>query len=447
MSGAWPKIIRDPVHDIVSFHDSPCDRLLLALIETPEFQRLRRIKQLGLGELVFPGANHSRFGHSIGVMHMARRFLSSIERDGGVPVDEEQRVTLLTAALLHDVGHGPFSHSFEAVTGQRHELRTLEIIQSPETEVHGCLTRHDNGLPVRLAALLDAGADGHRNTPAVPAILAQVVSSQLDADRFDYLLRDSYFTGAQYGRFDASWLIQHLHLDPRARRFFVSHKAIVAAEAYVYARYYMYKTVYFHKTSRAAEVMLRLLFKHFSELLGAKKTRSRLAASAPGSLVEAFSSKMTMEQYLLLDDHSIGEFLRFCKSADDAVLAELGTGILNRKLYKAIEATGAAPGEVETFKARVVDAVGHKKPGLDYSFVEDAPGDTAYEPYDPDADAPARQIYVETTQGEIKELSTESHAVRQLREPYRLLRFYFPEALRAKIDRIAKATMHGGGTM
>ncbi len=442
MSGAWPKIICDPVHDLIPFQESPCDKLLLRLVETAEFQRLRRIKQLGMGELVFPGANHSRFSHSIGVMNMARRFLVTIERELGAPLPDEARIAVLSASLLHDVGHGPFSHTFETVTGQSHEARTLEIVSSPRTEIHRCLASHDRQLPNRVGQFIGAALEGGRCDLPGPSCLAQVVSSQLDADRFDYLLRDSYFTGAQYGRCDVSWLIQHLHVDASGKQFYLSHKAIVAAEAYVYARYYMYKTVYFHKTSRAAEVMLRLLFKRFRELLGVKKTRSRLADSAPRAIVEAFAGEMTLSQYLLLDDHSVGEFIRFCQSADDAILAELGAGILNRRLYKAVEATGAPSDDVGAFRSKVIEALGRLKPDPDYYFVRDTPGDTAYEPYDPDSDTPATQIYVETPLGQIKELSTESHAVRQLREPYQLQRFYFPESMRSKIDRIARSTLH-----
>ena len=128
MAGTWPKVIRDPVHELDSVRGYPCDRLLWDLINTREFQRLRRIKQLGVCELVFPGANHSRFAHSIGVMHVARSFLARIRRVWPELLDEERETLVLAAALVHDVGHGPFSHSFESVTGDRHESRTLEII-------------------------------------------------------------------------------------------------------------------------------------------------------------------------------------------------------------------------------------------------------------------------------------------------------------------------------
>jgi len=154
MGNSWPKLIRDPVHEIISFEDKPWDRLLLDLINAAEFQRLRRIKQLGMSEMVFPGANHSRFAHSIGVMHNARRFLTRIEQLVGKPVDEEQRTAVLSAALLHDLGHGPFSHTFEKITGENHEARTIEIICG-NTDVNRVLRRHDRSLPAKLRQFFD----------------------------------------------------------------------------------------------------------------------------------------------------------------------------------------------------------------------------------------------------------------------------------------------------
>jgi len=147
MGHRWPRVIRDPVHDIVPFEDTPCDRLLLVLINTREFQRLRRIRQLGMSEMVFPGANHSRFAHSIGVMHVARRILERVETVRGQKkkLEEEQKTAVLAAALLHDIGHGPFSHAFEKVAGQKHEARTLEIILDRKTEVGKSLRKHSAG--------------------------------------------------------------------------------------------------------------------------------------------------------------------------------------------------------------------------------------------------------------------------------------------------------------
>ena len=270
MSGTWPKIIRDPVHNIVPFTDSKCDRLLLKLINTKEFQRLRRIKQLGLSQLVFPGADHTRFAHSIGVMQIARAFLKRVNCVSDSEIGEEQQIVVLIAALLHDLGHGPFSHAFEKVTGDKHEKRTLEIITDSSTNVNKVLTEFSSelNLPEKLSIFFeeDLGEESTQRSD-IPAYLTQIVTSQLDADRFDYLLRDSRSTGTDYGRFDLEWLLLHLHVDEDNNRFFLSHKALFAAESYVFARYHMYRSVYFHKTTRAAEVMLRMLFKRYKDCL------------------------------------------------------------------------------------------------------------------------------------------------------------------------------------
>jgi HD superfamily phosphohydrolase len=443
VSGSWPKIIRDPVHDIIPFEDTPCDRLLLDLIGTVEFQRLRRIKQLGMSELVFPGANHSRFAHSLGVMNMARRFLVTVEREAGSSLPEDQKTAILAASLLHDVGHGPFSHTFEKVTNENHEARTLAVITDSSTQVNKRLRKHEKRLPDAIAVFLDEDVEEGRRDVAIPAHLTGVVSSQLDADRFDYLLRDSYATGTQYGRFDANWLLQHLHLDD-GRRFFLSHKGFAAAEAYVFSRYHMYRTVYFHKTTRAAEVMLRLLFKRFKDLLRTAKTKAAVVPNAPPPVVEAFSGSMGLDRYLALDDHAVSEFLKRCKASDDPILQSLGAGILDRNLFKAVEASDAGAADVGKFTSEAVNAVRKARLDPEYAFVEDTPGDTPYKPYDPDEAKPATQIYVQTTLGAIKELSTLSDTVSELRKRYSLLRYYFPESLRVKIDPIARTKLNRG---
>src|SRR5215468_9122595 len=165
MSDTWPKVFRDPVHN---------------LINTREVQRLRRIKQMGMTELVFPGANHSRFAHSLGVFHTARLFLQQLERASGHTYPQEQRAFLLAAALLHDVGHGPFSHAFEQVTGQRHEAYTHAIIHSDETEVHQRLRAFDPAMPAKLARFFDEDLDETQRAGDLPPYLARIVSGQLD---------------------------------------------------------------------------------------------------------------------------------------------------------------------------------------------------------------------------------------------------------------------------
>lgn len=437
MSGNWPKVFRDPVHNLIAFDDTPCDRLLLDLINTHEVQRLRRITQMGLTTLVFPGATHSRFAHSLGVLHTARLFLDQLARTQGAGIDDEQRTFVLCAALLHDVGHGPFSHVFEQVTNQWHESYTRAIIQSDQTEVHQRLRAHDRSMPERLAQFFEEDEQGG----TVPPYLAQIVSGQLDADRCDYLLRDSHATGTNYGHFDLAWMTAQLRPDPAGRRFYLTRKGLSAAETYLFARFHMYRTVYFHKTSRAAEVMLKLLFRRFKELIGNGASVGNVSVA----LIEAFSGQPSLTQYLDFDDHTITEFFKACARGADPVLSRLADGLLNRRLYKALDVTGLRAtrefSRILAFDARVRERLLERGMDPRYCFADDSASDTPYEPYEPDVERPGRQIFVEDGNGRIVEISTLSDALVQLRKTYTVIRYYVPAEFRDELAVIARETL------
>lgn len=275
--------IRDPIHDLIVFDEqSDVDPIAWALVETPEFQRLRRIKQLGVSEYVYPGATHSRFAHSLGVFHNARKLLEAIEREikigrvSGTFDRRRARVAAL-AALVHDIGHGPFSHAFEkarsAVAKRRskvappkkHEIWTAEIVEDNLTSVNRVLRDVDEGLPKEIAELL------RLETPT--DMYHAIVTSSFDADRLDYLVRDRYMTGAGMGSIDLRWLLDNVRVasidvsvpgdgeDPIYRHSFCfSHKARHAAEDFLLARYRLYANVYFHKTTRGMEELLTAIF-------------------------------------------------------------------------------------------------------------------------------------------------------------------------------------------
>src|SRR5690554_3509953 len=203
-------ILRDPVHGLVSFETDE-QRIVVELLSAREVQRLRRIRQLGLASLAYPGADHTRFSHAVGAAHVMVRFIDRLRAiHGELPF--WQRLTTerardgLAAALLHDVGQGPFSHLFEeAVSGSpRHESWTARIVLDPSTEVNRILRRYDPALPDRVVALIEGR---HELT-----YLARTVSGSFDVDRCDYLLRDAHFTGVSYGRFDLDWLLRSLRL-------------------------------------------------------------------------------------------------------------------------------------------------------------------------------------------------------------------------------------------
>jgi len=437
MGGSWPKVIRDPIHNVIVFEDTAIDRLLLRLINCREFQRLRRIKQLGLSEMVFPGANHSRFAHSIGVMHTARLFLNQI-RNVGFTLTDDQKTVVLVSALLHDIGHGPFSHAFEKITKDRHERRTIEIIKDDATQINKVLKEFDGSLPTRVAEFFrEDPSEGE--VEGIPPFFVHVVSSQLDADRCDYLLRDSHATGADYGKYDLRWLIDHLYVDETNNRIYLGRKAFYATEQYVFARYHMYQAVYFHKTTRSAEVMLRLLFKRYKELLVAEDTpkkKSKVVTGAPPALSRAFSGDLPLNDYLLLDDHTITEFLKWCESCEDSIIKRLATGLLYRRLYKCVDATEMlrdSPAKFVAFREKAKEIVKTKIEVEDYGLASDTPADTPYKVYDPSSDNPATQILVKDAYGDIKPIDLLSEQVNALRKKITQFRYYFPEEARDEI--------------
>src|SRR5262245_34786344 len=233
------RIYRDPVHNIIPLREDNAEgRLMIRLIDAPEFQRLRRIKQLGLGLYTYQGAEHSRFTHSLGALHLMTRILDRLSERYAIRADD--RAAARAAALLHDVGHGPFSHAMEKVLGVHHEHLTALIVTSAETEIHQALRAYSSELPQQVASIIEGTFK--------PAALAQLVSSQLDVDRMDYLLRDSLMTGAKYGLFDLEWIINALQIDEQGDRVFVAARGVYAVEEYLQARYYMFRQVYFHRT-------------------------------------------------------------------------------------------------------------------------------------------------------------------------------------------------------
>ncbi|MEM7808210.1 MAG: HD domain-containing protein, partial [Planctomycetota bacterium] len=250
------KVIRDPVHDVIAFQlADEADRLVFELLQCREVQRLRRIRQLGFASLAYPGADHSRYSHSLGVFATARQILDRLERDA-FHLPPGDRSATLAAALLHDLGHGPFSHVFERVSGIHHEGVTRRLILDDTTDVHRTLIRFETTLPERVVALLECR--GH-------PLACDVLSSQLDADRLDYLLRDNLMTGSRYGRYDLAWLIQAMTV--AERRLAIRRKGVSAAEAYLQARYHMYRHVYFHKVVRSAEGMVTLALRRARQLM------------------------------------------------------------------------------------------------------------------------------------------------------------------------------------
>src|ERR1051326_9039238 len=298
---------------------------MIRLIDTPEFQRLRRIKQLGLGLYTYQGAEHSRFTHSLGAMHLMTRILKQLEDRH--TIDEEERATVRAAALLHDVGHGPFSHAMEKVLGVHHEQMTIAAVTSEDTNLNAVLRSFSSELPQRLASVIDGKFK--------PAALAQLVSSQLDVDRMDYLLRDSLMTGAKYGMYDLEWIINAIQIDEEADRIYIAARGVYAVEEYLQARYYMFRQVYFHRTLRSAEAALRSIIRRALKVLN----DGQEVWHAPGTPFEKIlrREELTITEHLQIDDSDFVFHVKQWQSSGDAILSDLSRRFTSRRLFKAID--------------------------------------------------------------------------------------------------------------
>ena len=415
---------RDPLHNIISLNESaPEDRLLVDLIDSAEFQRLRRIKQLGLAMFTYQGAEHSRFTHSLGVMHLMTRALGqlALQRE----ISAEEHLVGRTGALLHDLGHGPFSHLIEKVFGLKHEEWTRRIILDTSTEVNQILTDYDASLPARLASLY--------NHEYSPPFVVQLVSSQLDCDRMDYLLRDSMMTGVKYGVYDLEWVLHALKIDESSGHIYVESKGLHAIEEYLQARYYMFRQVYFHRTLRAAEA-----------LLTSALTRARELAGSSGGVFHGgvFRKMLTGEpadtsEFLQLDDTDLLFNLKQWVHDRDPVLSDLARRFVNRRLFKASDIDMASD-LVPEFLNRAAEVV--SRSGFDplYYLIQDKASDIPYYGYYlPGIPEPGGQIYVEIAgpQAEIKEISEVSAVVRGMKA-YKIERICYPAELSAEIGKV-----------
>lgn len=365
------KTIRDPIHNIVQF-DKKNDRILLDLIDTSEFQRLRHIKQLGLASFTYPGAEHTRFAHSLGVTYLMNRFIDkicSLKGDRFEPYIKEireYRLLALVAALLHDIGHGPFSHALEKTTGVRHEKWTVAIIQG-DTEVNMVLKMHGIN-PQEVVDVI-------QRTHASKAIV-KLLSSQLDTDRIDYLLRDSKMTGAGYGTFDLEWLINVLTIGEYNGEIEVGldiDKGVSIAEDFVMARYYMYTNVYFHKTTRSAELLIDKIFARALEIYSQGKIE--LPEDLVGILTKKGKLHETVSNYINLTDSTIWHYVKVWTANDDHILSDLCNRLLKRQFFKSISSSELDPLE---YWQRVIEISAKSGISRDYYFLRDEAKSSSY---------------------------------------------------------------------
>jgi uncharacterized protein len=334
----------DPIHGNIELSTSNAEeQLILNLIETTEFQRLRRIRQLGFSYLTFYGAEGTRFVHSIGAFQVARRMLNELNLQYSKLVSPH-RTSILVAALLHDLGHGPFSHSSEGAFGFQHEEWTLKNILGA-TEVNQVLTGFDKKLPATVLNLLRGEAP--------EPWMAQVVSGQLDCDRADYLIRDSHQTGTTYGVFQLDRIIKSLELAEveGKMRLLINEKGIQAVEDYLFARYSMYLQVYHHKKTLSADALFISLIARAKDLLQS----GQLIPVDPSlkKWLSPLKTKISLNEFWEVDDVSILQHLKlWSKQSADTILADLAGRMLNRNLFKAQKLDQLSKAEVQAIKKK-----------------------------------------------------------------------------------------------
>lgn len=325
------KAFRDPLYNYIRINKRD-DAWLLKLLDTYEVQRMRRIHQLGVSNYTYAGADHNRFAHTMGVLHLMQMFVEHLQREYPDIMGGAARDALLAAAILHDVGHGPFSHLFEPCLGIKHEKWSIATVRDAGSKVNDVLRNRDKFLPERVAELIDEDNHDH------PAWQKLLLSSQLDADRMDYLRRDSMFTGAGYGHFDWQRLVTTVELYGNEDLVW-PEKAALAIEEYIFARFYMYQNVYLHKTTRGFEKLLQAMWKR------AERLRKDGSDVLPVPVLTEFwkhekpvPGTLPLRAYLDIEEYTVLSQIQAWQHHSDGPLADLARRFLCRDGFAMINA-------------------------------------------------------------------------------------------------------------
>ncbi len=332
-SGSDKKFFLDPVHGTIIL-EPKTKEAILQVIDTPQVQRLRRITHLGASLYTFHGAEHSRFGHAMGSMSIMNQIVSELESNQVIDIDDSVRVNAVLAALLHDVGHGPFSHVFEEVTEERYRHEAIGrrvIVESSLSE--------ELPDPEQVARLLDGIAEEKYRW------VTELLSGPIDVDKMDYLLRDSYYTGVKYGQYDFYRLFHNLGVyDDRGRlRLGVWNKGKGVLESFILARDLMFWSVYFHKTTRGVVKLIKAIFKRVIDLIDEGKEvflESPLRTILQGQ-------ELSVEEIEELDDSTVIEHVKRWRHSKDSILSDLANRLFRREIFKMLNITGLDDGLYE----------------------------------------------------------------------------------------------------
>jgi HD superfamily phosphohydrolase len=383
------KIINDPVYGFITI-DHP---LILQIISHPWYQRLRNIHQMAFAHLVYPGAMHSRLHHSLGAYHLMCNAISEL-KGKGIDITAEEELGAKIAILLHDIGHGPFSHALEneLIPGVHHEAISLLIIKKMDEEFKG-------QLQTAIAIFTDKYPK---------RFLHQLVSGQLDVDRMDYLNRDSFFTGVSEGVIGYDRIIKMLTV--KDGDLVVEEKAVYSIEKFLVSRRLMYWQVYLHKTVLAAEMMLVKIIHRAKELI-AKGQKLAAASDAFDFFLHQPSDYVIIEQHLdtfcLLDDHDVMTTIKNWSFHPDKILAMLCRSLTERRLYKVkLQADKVDEDFVEEKKREVIERLAISEEEADYFVFTGIASNTTYDPAD-------ERITILFKDGTIRDISRVDNALIQ----------------------------------
>lgn len=389
------KVFRDPVYNLISF-DKEYEKPIIDIINTPVFQRLRRIRQLGFSNYTFPTAVHDRFSHSIGVSYITGILFDNLnvpdnitiptldEKGDATNIDigkRELRLLLTLAGLLHDIGHGPFSHAFEKITRIDHEEMSKKIIEKSDISEILSKIEHSEILSKYSKKWIIEIIDGTFQ----PIWIKELISSQLDADRIDYLLRDAYMCGVTYASFDRKWLFLNMEIDEiksehnREGLVVNAQKGIHAVESFIVSRYHMYEQVYFHKTTRGFEMIAQ---KIFDRLLKLKDEGTNLDEYFLNTAFhEIIEDPNNLEAFLKLDDFAlITHFNHWTTIAKDPILGNLCQSLIFRKPYKMIKEVEADYKEISELDEKIRKKLSKEEKEYFY-FVDDYKNVPYKDPY------------------------------------------------------------------
>ena len=393
------KIINDPVYGFITL-DHP---LLLNIVAHPYYQRLRRIHQMAFAHLVYPGAVHTRLHHSLGAYHLMCNAVDQLQRKG-FDITDEEALGVKTAILLHDIGHGPFSHALEniVIRGMDHEALSVRIMKVLNEDL-------DGQLETALAIF--------NNTYPKP-FLHQLVSGQLDMDRMDYLTRDSFFTGVSEGVIGYDRILKMLTVKDGA--LMVEEKAIYSIEKFLVARRLMYWQVYLHKTVLGAEKMLVRIFERARELIG-----GGVAVPACSPVLDFFLqdtegsvTDRNLDKFCLLDDYDVMGTIKNWMFHSDTVLSLLSRSLIDRRLLKVrLQATGFDEAFVDGLQGEVARRLGIAPPESRYLVFSGEAVNTTYDPRD-------ERINILFRDGSVRDISEVDNALIHQRLASTVKKFY-----------------------